>query len=636
VSERNPRSAWSTATGAVLAISFALRSALVLRGGQQFWPDEDRFDYSRTAARDLLGGHLLAAARVEFGSADHILFRILATVPALAECVFRSGPWLAGLFFAAASTAMLWAAGRLARSAGGGEREQFFTVFAAAASASLFYYARHFVPYDLSLFMFLLALALAMGPERTLWRGCGVGLWAAGGFLAYNGYWTLVPVTAGLFLATAVDWRSLFVSAAGFGVGFLVPNAAAVAIGRGLGFDLVASYAAFSRTTTQGDLDQAWRFVGEYFWQAEGVNAAVFVAALGVTVWVAWRNRGSMGGIYGALIAMVLYALIVLGSDVLLRITVAARHIRVIAPFCAWTIGAALAWIAGRGWWGRAAALGCSALIAVAAAANFAAPLAQVFPRDFLQAARSEIGSDRAAGDGLQPLRILNNWFFHNPTWISPTPPDARTLWSRPHPFAYVPYLFEGYNEAGRAAYLEHERTMKVLRFDGVSPIRGYPYAFKLTCTPLARDATEVSEPILCSGSTGAGDLIFLQSRSDGTAQVGIDHWGSGDTHLSKPFPFLRGREHTFIVIAPCLVGGQAISPAELRRTQWWSHHVFVSVDGATVVNVSADFFPSKEYEVSVALNAIDSSSAQTSMQIDSARFSPLQESDWAKAESAP
>lgn len=633
MSERNPRSLWPAATGAVLAASFALRVVLVVRGGQQFWPDEDRFEYSRSAAGDILAGHLLDAARVVFGSADHILFRACAIVPALAEQLFHSGPWLPGLFFAGASTAMLWAIGVLACAAGGTECERFFTVFAAAASASLFYYSRHFVPYDLSLVFFLLALASALGPARGWWRSAGVGLLAACGFLAYNGYWTLVPVTVGLFLATAGDRRTLSVSAAGFGAGFLLPNLGAYVIARCLGVDLLASYASFSRTTTQGDLDQAWRFVGEYFRQAEGVNLVAVAAALAITVWAALRSRDSTGGVYAALIAMVLYALIVLGSDVFLRITVAARHVRVIAPFGAWMVGAALAWVAGRGLWGRSAAIGCSALIALGAASNFSAPLAQVFPREFTRAALSAITADRAAGDGLQPLRILNDWFFHNPGWNSPTPPDARILWSRPHPFAYAPYLFEGYDEARRAGYLARERSMKILRFDGVTPIRGFPYAFKLTCTPLPQDAPETWEPILCSGARGAGDLIFLNSHSNGTAQVGLDHWGWRETHLSRPFPFARGREHTFVVIAPCLVGGQPGDPSARRRMEWWSHHVYVSVDGEPVMNDAAEFFSTDEYAVTVGLNLTGAALSQGSLQIDAARFSALEEADWAKAE---
>jgi hypothetical protein len=634
MTERNFRSAWTAATWAVLGVSLALRSVLVAHGGQQFWPDEDRFEFCRTAAADLLGGQFMAAARVVFGSADHILFRACAIVPALAENVFRSGPWLPGLFFAVVSTAVLWAAGLLARAAGGDERERFFTVLAAASCASLFYYSRHFVPYDLSLFFFLIALSRVMRPRRDMWSCICVGLWSACGFLAYNGYWTLVPVAAGLFLATATTGRSFIRSATGFGAGFLVPNVAVIAIGRWLGFDLVASYSSFSSTTVQGNLDQAWRFIGEYFCQAEGINVLIYAAAVCVTVWAAFSRRGVMGGIYAALITMVLYGLIVLGSDVFLKIAVAARHVRVIAPFCAWTVGASLAWIAGRCRWGTGIAAACSILMVCAAAKSFYVPLTQVFPRDFGEAARSAIMAGRSAGEGLQPLQMQNNWFLHNPGWNQPIPSDARVRWSRPHPFAYGPYLFEGYDEARRAAYIQGDLSMRVLRFEGAAPIPGYPYAFKLSFIQGAQDALNEGRPIVSSGSTGRGDVIFLLYQPDETARIGLDHWGRGSS-VSETFSFKRGIEHTLVVIAPCLVGGAPKDSEARHRIEHWSHRVYVEVDGTPVMNVAADFYPSDERSVTIGLNLIHASSARTSIELSAVHFSALQDSDWARAEFA-
>jgi hypothetical protein len=329
---------------------------------------------------------------------------------------------------------------------------------------------------------------------------------------------------------------------------------------------------------------------------------------------------------------MVLYGLIVLGSDIFLRMTVAARHVRVIAPFGAWTIGTALAWTFGQAKWGKPVAIICSTLIAAAAVVNFSAPLIQIFPRNFPEAAGAAISSDRAAGDGLQPLRLLNDGFLHNPAWNLLTPPNAKILWSTPHPFAYVPYLFEGYDETRRAAYLQRERSMKVLRFDGVTPIRGYPYAFKLSFSPKLEDPSDVGNPILCSGSAGAGDVIFLIYHGMNTAQVGIDHWGS-PARISHLFPFERGVEHTLIVIAPCLVGDAVNNPISRRRIGRWSHRVYVSVDGATVMNITADFYHSNEYSITVGLNLIHATSAQKSMELTAARFSPLQDADWFRAE---
>jgi hypothetical protein len=205
-------------------------------------------------------------------------------------------------------------------------------------------------------------------------------------------------------------------------------------------------------------------------------------------------------------------------------------------------------------------------------------------------------------------------------------------LWSRPHPFAYEPYLFEGYGESERNRFMQRERSMKVLRFDGVKPIPAYPYAFKLTFSPGIGDLTGLTQPILCSGSRGAGDLIFLTYLGVGTAEVGLDHWGHNSS-TSAPFPFAPGHEHTLVVIAPCLVGGAASDPVHRRRAEWWAHHVYVSVDGVAVMNISADFYPTDEHAVTVGLNLIGATSSHTSLQVDAVRFAALEDSDWAKAE---
>lgn len=170
LSNLGPRrlSYWAVASGSVLITAFLLRLTIVLRGGQQFWPDEDRFEGARQAARHLLAGETLAALRVTFASPEHILFRILAIFPALLEVHFQAAPWLPGICFAAVSTAMLWSIGRLAIAAGGSDMEQCFVLMVGLSCASLFYYSRHFFPYDLSLLFFLSAGSLAVSPQSII------------------------------------------------------------------------------------------------------------------------------------------------------------------------------------------------------------------------------------------------------------------------------------------------------------------------------------------------------------------------------------------------------------------------------------------------------------------------------------
>jgi hypothetical protein len=228
----------------------------------------------------------------------------------------------------------------------------------------------------------------------------------------------------------------------------------------------------------------------------------------------------------------------------------------------------------------------------------------------------------------------LNDTFLHDPSWNVPVPAGARILWGRPHPFDYLPYLFEGYGEQERNSFSKRERSMKVLRFDGVQPIRGFPYAFKLAFSPRSRNALDVPEPILASGSKQAGDLIFLKYNRDGTGQIGWDHWGS-PARLSAPFSFERNRDHTIVVIAPCLLGNAAAGLVGRPDLGRWMHRVYVSVDGATAMYLSAYFYPTDEFRITVGLNLIDASTAQESLELETARFSAIDDGDWARAESA-
>jgi len=76
---------------------------------------------ARWAARALRAGDLQRGLSLVFERADHLLFKLLAVVPALLEPSLPLPPgWLAGMFFAAASVWMLWLVGRVALQAGAG------------------------------------------------------------------------------------------------------------------------------------------------------------------------------------------------------------------------------------------------------------------------------------------------------------------------------------------------------------------------------------------------------------------------------------------------------------------------------------------------------------------------------------
>lgn len=359
----------------------------------------------------------------------------------------------------------------------------------------------------------------------------------------------------------------------------------------------------------------------------------IAAAALITSIWIIMRKNASMGATYGVTIAVVLYGLIVLGSDIFHRFAVSARHVRAIAPFFVWVTGAVLAWMATKGKQGLAVSSAVCALMLVFGARNFIGPLQQIFPRNFINVARAMIVSDREKGGGLQPLRFMNDHFLNFPAVVLPTPVDAQLFWSCPHPFDYAPYLFEGYSEAYRQAYLERDRSMKILKFKGVKPIQGFPFAFKMSYSPELSYNSDRPEPILASGVCGSGDLIFVKYLPGKCAQVGLDHWGAV-APVSQPFQYERGLEHTWVVIAPCLFSNDSSDEVVRRRTERWSHRVYVSVDSAPILDIGAEFYPSSKNSVTVGLNLIGSTGAVVSLNMRQASFSALNDADWAKAES--
>ena len=71
-----------------------------------------------------------------------------------------------------------------------GNRSALWAAFLTACANCLFYYSRHFFPYDISLCALLGARWLGLGPwsrRNSLWVGVAASL----GFLTYNGYWLL-------------------------------------------------------------------------------------------------------------------------------------------------------------------------------------------------------------------------------------------------------------------------------------------------------------------------------------------------------------------------------------------------------------------------------------------------------------
>jgi hypothetical protein len=511
---------------------------------------------------------------------------------------------------------MLWLIGYVARAAGAEPREALIATILAAGTTSLFYYARHFFPYDLSLCFFLLSLARAVKPETRKQSSLIAGFWSCLGFLAYNGYWMVGGVVLVVHTLMALpDVQATATRAICAFAGLILPIAGLIGLGHVCGYDLLRSYLQFAEGINQGDFGVAWRFIPQYFWAAEHILNVVWSGALGMAAWWCLRRRNSRRTALWLAIAALLYAALVLPSDLVPRFTVAARHVRILAPFLCLLTAAVLARMPASP--ARFLSLRVAAIaLGINAVLNFAVPLRQVFPPEFSKRALDCVREATKADWG--PYRIVNAYFLHNPTWAARRPAEGVTVYRRTHPFQFIPYLYEGYSEAARRRYREQDLSMRVVRLSaGGEVFVGYPGALKLVVKWKEQPDTFIPEPLLTSGVPVQGDTLYVRYLENDRILFGHDHWGSKEIS-STPFQLDRTKPHVLIASMG------SFFPAE--DTPFFQKHpdlrelkrrVFVSIDGAVVLNQPSHFYDAPSHSLTIMFNFIGASNLLADAEIE-------------------
>ncbi len=120
-------------------------------------------------------------------------------------------------------------------------------------------------------------------------------------------------------------------------------------------------------------------------------------------------------------------------------------------------------------------------------------------------------------------------------------------------------------------------------------------------------------EPLLATGRTGAGDMVYVFYEDSHHIRIGFDHWGVGGT-LSDPVEVDYAEPHEIWVLEGTLFpepgdnAGWGATPnterAALRST------VSVMLDGKTVLSGRYATFPTAKKEVVLGKNSIGASTA--------------------------
>lgn len=359
----------------LLAGAFAVRTVLVIQGGQYYWPDERLYRVSQAAAECLVQGDAACAMRTVVRP-EHTLFGAIGVAPALVEQYLGANSRIPALFFASFSVISIWIVAQIARRLGADETEVLVTAMLLVCSTSWTYYSRHLLPYDVSIAFALLGLLLAVqNPAHrvSLWA-CGASCAAA--FLSYSGSWALVAFTLStpVFLQSQTVLQRVLTATKVVG-GFFIP-VLALFIGSALaGRSLLADYLAFARTVTQGSFAEGWSLPFAYLWHAEHGIAVLWFACLVLAAMSVrsspLRSKLAVAGV------LCVYGLLVLLSVVAGVFVVYGRTARQLVPLLCLVTAEQLRRASNLGWLRRRVLL---PLILLQALLNLNVPLTQVFP----------------------------------------------------------------------------------------------------------------------------------------------------------------------------------------------------------------------------------------------------------------
>ena len=438
----------------VVAISLALRIALVMSGGQFYWPDEDRYKQSRDMVEALDGGRT-QEAWTRAMALGHPLFKALGMLPATVEWKYGRDPRIPALFFALFGAVNVWLLARAARRFGAGDWESLAAATLFAASTSFLFYARHLFPYDAAMTFGLLALGSAAVGRRWL-SPLMCGGWAACAFLTYFGYWVFGGAACVICVLGAASWKDGARRAVVVGAGVAVPLLLVALVHASMNGDIVSLLRAFTAQVTQGNVAEGWRLPFEYLWHTEHLLLLLWLAAATwcVATWTSWRsNRAVRAGLVGL---VVVYGLLAVLSTGLGTFVVYGRLARQLVPFFCLVTAAVLTRVVLRSPVARTITVAAGAAIVLVAAFNARPVFAQHFPPEFIARGEQAAGRQGAAS----AVTLYTEYAY--PPVRQDVPADSQELTSASHPLQFRPYQYEGFTPEQRQFLRSTDMRMRV------------------------------------------------------------------------------------------------------------------------------------------------------------------------------
>ena len=125
---------------------------------------------------------------------------------------------------------------------------------------------------------------------------------------------------------------------------------------------------------------------------------------------------------------------------------------------------------------------------------------------------------------------------------------------------------------------------------------------------------TGALEPLIVTGTTSKGDIVYVKYTDAGHIQLGYDHWGVGGS-MSAPIAIDYRQPHEFEIGLASLYADRKDAawlslPSDVQQHSAAGH--LVRIDGVPAWECESPAYPSRPEDIRVGENAIGASSCAT------------------------